>query len=108
MKNLTFEVHTYAPELNKIFIAGLDVTKHFEHLKTRLARDYKYNVKLVRDSVKRYTELKRYKLVATRPDGSKETRFCNVFGSIDALAQLRKAKQYYNIEGTILDFKILY
>lgn len=108
MKNLSFEVHTYAPELNKVFIAGIDVTKHFAHLITSLAKDYKYNVQLVRGSVKRYMELKRYKLVAKRPDGSTETRFCNVFGSVDALAQLRKARQYYNLAGTNLVFTRLY
>ena len=31
--NYTFEVHAYAPELNKVYLNGLNVTKYFEKIK---------------------------------------------------------------------------
>ena len=41
-KNIySFEVYTYAPELNKIFLNNKDITNYFENITRKLSKDYK-------------------------------------------------------------------
>lgn len=48
-KTYTFEVHKYAPELNKIYYRGVDVTKHFsDSVKRSLGSSYQNNLRIVR------------------------------------------------------------
>lgn len=109
MKKLTFEVHTYAPELNKIYSNGTDITALFGgSTLLKLCKDYQHNCKVVRQAVKAKNNLRLYKLIATRPNGTTETRFCNVYTVSDALGQLNKARQYYNVAGTRLEFKRIF
>ena len=46
--NYIFEVHTFAPELNKIFLNGINVSKNFDPILKTLTKDYKSNIRLVR------------------------------------------------------------
>lgn len=43
-----FEIHNYAPELNKIFYKGADITKMFGNANRRMSRNYKSNVIFLR------------------------------------------------------------
>lgn len=105
----TFETHLYSPEQNKVFLKGIDISKHFSStVLSSLCNDYKHNIQVVRKSLSPFKGLRAYKLVATRLNGTTETRFCNVGTCKEALDQLKKAKQYYNIEGTKIEFKRLY
>lgn len=105
-----FEVHLHAPELNKVFYKGHNISKLFSNtILTSLSKDYIYNVQLIRESFNNLNKnLKRYKLQVFRPDNSLKTGFCSTLTSLEALEQLKKAKQYYNIEGTKLVFKRYY
>lgn len=104
MKNLTFEVHKYTPELNKVYSDKKDITHLFyKTTLLKLCKDYQYNCQVVRSTFQpTNTTLRHYKLVAIRPDGTTETRFCIVNTVQDALQQLIKAREYYNIGGTKL------
>ena len=105
----TFEIHTYSPEQNRIFYNGKNITKYFnDAILKQLNKDFSHNIRLIRSSLKPFNNLKAYKLVATRSNGTTETRFCVVNSSVEALQQLKKAREYYNIEGTILKFNRLY
>ena len=104
-----FEIHAYSHEQNKVFKNGLDISKMFsETILSSLCKDYEYNLKIIRKALKPYNGLRAYKLTATRPNGTTETRFCNVVTIKDAHEQFKKAKAYYNIEGTKLKFKRLF
>lgn len=46
--NYNFEVHTFAPELNKVFLNGINVSKNFDPILKKLTKDYKSNIRLVR------------------------------------------------------------
>lgn len=105
MNNYVFEVHKYAPELNKVYYKGVQINVVGSIL-LKLGQNYTYNLRIIREYLKPKL-LKRYKLVAERPDGSIETRFCNTKTTLEALKQFKKAKEYYNIEGTKLTFKVL-
>lgn len=108
MRLLTFEVHTYAPELNKVFCAGINISKMFSGTTlASLTNDHNHNVKIIRNVLKPRTAMKMYKLKATRIDGSEETRFCAQPTTKAALGQLHKARAYY-ADTTALDFKIIY
>jgi hypothetical protein len=46
---LKFSVHTYAPELNKVFYFGKDISnKLTDDLRKSLKKDFAYNVRLLR------------------------------------------------------------
>jgi hypothetical protein len=46
---LKFSVHTYAPELNKVFYFGKDISNKFsDELRKSLKKDFAYNVRLLR------------------------------------------------------------
>lgn len=108
MKLLTFEVHTYAPELNKVFCSGININKMFSSTTlVSLTNDYNHNVKIIRNVLKPKPIMKRYRIIATRIDGSVENRFCAQPTTRDALSQLHKARAYY-ADTTKLDFKIIY
>ena len=49
--NYTFEVHVYAPELNKVYLNGLNVTKYFEKIKKDLTKDFASNIRLIRKTL---------------------------------------------------------
>lgn len=101
-RNYSFEVHTYAPELNKVFIGGVDVSKHFQPVLARLVKNYASNMILLRSL--NTPILKTWRLEAVRTDGTKETRFCakpNIKGILDNWLQ---AKNYYH-HSTQLTFK---
>lgn len=49
--NYAFEVHVHAPELNKIFYKGIDMTKFFGNVAKRLDRNYKNDVQFVREFI---------------------------------------------------------
>lgn len=51
--NYAFDVHTYAPELNKIFYKGVNMTKYFGNLAKRLDKDYAKNTSFVREFIQR-------------------------------------------------------
>jgi len=102
MNNLTFSVHTYAPELNQVFINGLDVTKYYKSIAHKLIKDYSFNVRLVRSL--NAPILKTWKLVATRLSGTTETRFCAVATMAEVLQNYKDAKKHYT-ETTTLSFK---
>lgn len=105
MNNLSFSVHRYAPELNQIFINGLDVTKNYKSIAHKLIKDYSFNVRLVR-SLNRPI-LKTWKLVATRENGTTETRFCAANSMADILHNYKYAKKHY-ASSTTLDFRPYY
>lgn len=105
----TFETHLYSPEQNKVFLKGIDISKHFSStVLSSFCNDYKHNIQVIRKALKPFKGLRTYKLAVTRLNGTIETRFCSVFSCNEALQQLKKAKQYYNIEGTKIEFKRLY
>ena len=62
MQNYTFEIHTYAPEINKIYYKGVDITKNFGALNKALNKNYLYNVRLVRNEINKKRDLIEYKL----------------------------------------------
>lgn len=46
---LKFSVHTYAPELNKVYYFGKDISNKFtDDLRKSLKKDFAYNVRLLR------------------------------------------------------------
>lgn len=49
--NYTFDVHAYAPELNRIYLNGINVTKSFENIKKDLTKDYANNIRLIRKTL---------------------------------------------------------
>ena len=52
-KQMVFEVHTYSPELNKIYLNGKDISKQLKDFNFReLKKDYKENIKMVRAFLK--------------------------------------------------------
>ena len=105
----TFEIHTYCPEQNKVFKNGINISKIFSYtVLSSLCKDFEYNLKVIRKALKPYNGLRTYKLIATRPNGNIETRFCSVYSIKEAHEQFKKAKAYYNIEGTKLEFKRLF
>ena len=56
-KNIySFEVHTYAPELNKIFLNNVNVTNYFENITSELSKDYKENMRIMRKESKRNSD----------------------------------------------------
>ena len=89
-----FEIHTFSPEQNKVFKNGINISKMFSYT--------------ILSTLKPYKGLRTYKLVATKPNGTIETRFCSVYSIKEAHEQYKKAKAYYNIEGTKLEFKRLF
>ena len=96
----------YAPELNKVFCNGRDISRMFANtVLLGLCNDYEYNVKLVRKAAKPNVFLRMWKLVATRPNGTTETRFCHQTDINGILRNFKQAQRYYSIEGTQLDFK---
>ena len=55
IKDLVFEVHIYAPELNRIYLKhyNKDISKHFKDFNFySLKKDYKENVKILRNYLK--------------------------------------------------------
>ena len=55
IKDLVFEVHIYAPELNRIYLKhyNKDISKHFKDFNfAGLKKDYKENVKILRNYLK--------------------------------------------------------
>lgn len=49
-RKYTFDFHAYAPELNKIYYCGVDITNHFpEHIRKDIGSEYNYNLRLVRE-----------------------------------------------------------
>lgn len=105
---MSFEVHTYAPELNELYIGNVDATVVLDSaIRRKFNNDYRHNVRIVRQAMRPDTGLRRYRLIATRADGTTETRFCAQPTVKDALAQLRKARAYY-AETTVLNFKRIY
>ena len=102
MKNIHFEIHTYAPELNTVYLNGVNINRIFaDSTLIALCKDFKYNLRLIRKALKP-SGMHRFKLVAERPDGSTETRFCFQPSIKNVAEQYRKAKQWYNIENTTL------
>lgn len=105
MKNLIFEVHTYAPELNKVFCRGIDISRLFTNQLQKLSKDYANNLSIIRKTLalSKTTEfLRMYKVVAIRPSGAKETRFCAKYTIPEIIEQWQQAKAYYNIPGTTI------
>jgi hypothetical protein len=48
-KQMVFEVYSYAPELNKIYLNNKDISNNFKGFNFRaLKKDYKENIKMVR------------------------------------------------------------
>lgn len=106
MKNLTFDVHTYAPELNTIYSNGKNITRMIpDSVVKGLSKDHGYNVRLVRKSVKPNKFLRTWRLIATRPNGTTETRFCRQTDINGILHNFKQAKTYYNVVGTRLEYK---
>lgn len=51
-KVYSFEVHTYAPELNKIYLNKIDVTSYYKKLGLKvqgLTKNYKQNITIIRN-----------------------------------------------------------
>lgn len=106
MKNLTFDVHTHAPELNTIYSNGMDVTRMIPDAVVRgLNKDYRFNARLVRKATKPNKFLRTWRLIATRPNGTTETRFCRQTDIDGILRNYKQAKTYYNVVGTRLEYK---
>lgn len=104
-----FEIHNYAPELNKVFKNGINITKLFSNdVMAKLNGDYKHNIKVIRKELKPSKGLKVFRLIAKRLDNSKEVRYCCVKNSVEALQQLKEAKQHYNVKGTKLQFNRMF
>lgn len=100
MKNIHFEIYTYAPELNTVYLNGVNINRMFaDSTRTALCKDFKYNLRLIRKSLKPL-RMHRFKLVVEKPSGTIETRFCFQPSIKNVVDQYRKAKQWYNIEGT--------
>ena len=49
LKKIVFEVHSYAPELNRIYLNNKDISAHFKGFNFReLKKDYKENIKMLK------------------------------------------------------------
>lgn len=101
MKNLSFEVHTYAPELNTIYLNGVNINKMFiDGFRAKLSKDYNYNLQQIRFYLKPKKFIKMFMFVAERPSGTIEKRFYCGSTSKEVLSLFKQFKTYYNVEGT--------
>lgn len=101
MKNLSFEVHAYAPELNTIYLNGVNINKLFyDGFRMHLTKDYQHNLKQLRFHLKPKDFYKMFWFVAERPNGTREKKFYVGRNSTDVINLFKQFKSYYNVEGT--------
>ena len=105
--NYTFEVHVYAPELNKVYLNGLNVTKYFEKIKKDLTKDFASNIRLIRKTLnyKTYNHYCAGKYYSQYGEKNFNGGFNNWYEAIDTFRML---KSWFTKEKPKLQIKFKY
>lgn len=106
----SFEVHSYAPELNRIFIGSTDVTRKFpEYVAKSLTKDYRLNMQRVRRYLNRicYNHFIVLKYVGEN-SGFKKERHGGFNSWEQAMMIIRDARNFFVTEIPKREVRFLY
>lgn len=108
-RKYTFSVHTYAPELNKIYYAGIDITNKFpDRLVKTLTKDYRRNIRLIREYTGKPAPLHYICMTFVSSSGICRRTLQGAFDSWkDAIGAIREAERICGV-GSRKDVKFIY